>query len=78
MLKKMPKGYTALDQKKLDRLNELARKAKVQPLTEAEKAEQKALREEYIIAYRASLRGILDNTVIKRPDGSVEKLTKKE
>ena len=67
-----------MEQSKIDRINELARKAKVQELTDAEKEEQKALREEYIISYRASLRGILDNTVIKRPDGSVEKLTKKD
>ena len=68
----------ALEQKKLDRINELARFSKVRELTNEEKAEQKALREEYIISYRASLRGILDNTVIKRPDGSVERLSKKE
>ena len=66
-----------MDQKKLDRINELARISKTRELTDEEKAEQKALREEYIIAYRASLRGILDNTVIQRPDGSKEKLTKK-
>ena len=67
-----------MEQSKLDRINELARLSKVRELTEAEKAEQKALREEYIIAYRASLRGILDNTVIQRPDGSREELKKKE
>ena len=67
-----------MDQKKLDRINELARLSKTRELTDEEKAEQKALREEYIIAYRASLRGILDNTVIQRPDGSKEKLGKKE
>lgn len=67
-----------MEQKKLDRINELARISKTRELTESEKAEQKALREEYIIAYRASLRGILDNTVIKRPDGSIEKLNKKD
>ena len=61
-----------MDQKKIDRINELARASKVRELTDGEKAEQKALREEYIIAYRASLRGILDNTVIERPDGSRE------
>ena len=66
----------ALDQIKLDRINELARISKTRALTDEEKAEQKALREEYIIAYRASLRGILDNTVIRRPDGSEEKLKK--
>ncbi len=66
-----------MDQKKIDRINELARASRVRELTEEEKAEQKALREEYIIAYRASLRGILDNTVIERPDGSRESLKKK-
>lgn len=67
-----------MDQSKLDRINELARLSKLRELTDEEKAEQKTLREEYIIVYRASLRGILDNTVIQRPDGSKEKLTKKE
>ena len=66
-----------MDQKKIDRINELARASKVRELTDEEKAEQKALREEYIIAYRASLRGILDNTVIERPDGSREQLKRK-
>lgn len=66
-----------MEQIKLDRINELARLSKTRELTDEEKVEQKALREEYIIAYRASLRGILDNTVIQRPDGSKEKLTKK-
>lgn len=66
-----------MDKTRIDRINELARLSKTRELTEEEKAEQKALREEYIIAYRASLRGILDNTVIQRPDGSKEKLNKK-
>ncbi|MBR2474405.1 MAG: DUF896 domain-containing protein [Clostridia bacterium] len=67
-----------MEQSKIDRINELARASKVRELTEEEKAEQKALREEYIIAYRASLRGILDNTVIQRPDGSRQELKKKK
>ena len=46
-------------------------------LTEEEKAEQAALRAEYIKEYRATLRGILENTVIQRPDGSREKLKKR-
>ena len=65
-----------MEQKKLDRINELARLSKKRPLAEAEKAEQAALRREYILAFRASLRGTLDNTVIERPDGSREKLKK--
>ena len=64
-----------MDQKKLDRINELARKSKVEELTENEKLEQKALREEYIRDFRASMRGILNNTTIVSPDGSKENLS---
>ena len=65
-----------MDQKLLERINELANASKVRELTEEEKKEQAALREEYRIQFRASLRGILDNTVIIRPDGTKEKLKK--
>ena len=64
-----------MEQKKLDRINELSKKSKTEGLTEAETVEQKALREEYIRDFRASLRGILDTSVIKRPDGTVEKVS---
>jgi len=64
-----------MEQKKLDRINELARKAKVEELTEEEMLEQKALRDEYIRDFRASMRGILNNTTIVSPDGSKEKLS---
>lgn len=64
-----------MDQTKLDRINELARKSKSEGLTDEEKLEQKALREEYIKAFRASMRGILNNTTIVSPDGSKEKLS---
>ena len=67
-----------MEQEKLDRINELARKAKEGPLTEAELAEQAALRAEYIASFRASLRGTLSSTVIERPDGTREKLTPKK
>ncbi len=58
-----------MNQEKIDRINFLARKSKEEGLTEEEKREQQTLREEYIVAYRRSLRGILDNTVIEYPDG---------
>ncbi len=58
-----------MKQEQLDRINELARKAKVQGLTPAEQAEQATLRAEYIAAYRASLRSQLDSLVIRTPDG---------
>ena len=67
-----------MDAAKIARINELARKSKEGPLTEEELLEQKVLREEYIAAYRASLRGTLDSTVVERPDGSREKLRPKK
>ena len=65
-------------QEKMDRINYLARESKIRELTAEEKKEQAALRREYINEFRLSLGGILDNTVIKRPDGSVEPLKKDE
>ena len=62
---------------KIDRINFLARKAREQELTEEEKIEQKALRAEYVAAFRESLVNTLDNTVIQRPDGTRERVTKK-
>lgn len=67
-----------MEQSKINRINALARKSKAEGLTEEEKAEQAVLRKEYIESYRASLRSILDNTVIQRPDGSREALIKKD
>ena len=58
-----------MEQYKIDRINELARKAKTSTLTPAELIEQKALREEYLAGVRAMLRGTLDNTVVQTPDG---------
>ena len=43
-----------MEQSKIERINELARKARLQPLSEEEAAEQKALRLEYAAACRAS------------------------
>ena len=63
-----------MEQKKIDRINELSRLARERELTEEEKLEQKALREEYIRDFRASMRGILNNTTIVSPDGSKENL----
>lgn len=59
-----------MEQHKKDRLNHLARKSRDAELSEEEKREQAALREEYIKEFRAHFQGILDHTVIQRPDGS--------
>ncbi len=63
-----------MDPKLLERINELARAAKERALTKEEIAERDELRRQYIVEYRASLRGILENTYIQRPDGTKEKL----
>lgn len=67
-----------MDAAKIARINELARKSKTAALTPEELAEQKALREEYLAAYRATLRGTLDSTKIERPDGTREPLRPKK
>ena len=63
-----------MEQAKIDRINELAAIKKERPLTEAEQAEQAALRAEYLAEFRARMRGTLDSTVIERPDGSRERV----
>ena len=65
-----------MEKAKLDRINELARKSKVAPLTEEEKQEQQALRQEYLEEFRRSFGATLDNTVIQYPDGSRKSLKK--
>lgn len=65
-----------MEQKKIDRINELARKSKVEPLSDEEKQEQQALRQEYIEEFRRSFGATLDNTVIQYPDGSRKSLKK--
>ena len=65
-----------MERSKIDRINELARKSKEMPLTDEEKAEQAALRQEYILEFRASFGATLDNTVIQYPDGSRKSLKK--
>ncbi|MBQ5725425.1 MAG: DUF896 domain-containing protein [Clostridia bacterium] len=65
-----------MEQKKLDRINEFARRVKAgETLTQAELEERAALRTEYLREFRASLGGILDNTVIVREDGTKERVS---
>ena len=69
-------GVFKLDQKKIDRINELARKSKSEGLTEAEKAEQTELRNEYRRAVTGNLAAQLENTYIMTPDGKKRKVGK--
>ena len=68
---------TKMEQKRIDRINELARKAKTVGLTPEETAERDVLRKEYIEAYRASLRSQLDSIVVVDEKGNKKPLKKK-
>ena len=67
-----------MDKKQIDRINELALMKKAEGRTEAEAAEQAALRKQYIDEWRENMRAMLDGGVIQRPDGTQEPLKKKE
>ena len=60
------------------RINELAKKAKTEGLTNEEIVERDKLRRIYIDSVKASLIGQLDNTYIVSPDGTKKKLTPKQ
>ncbi len=62
---------------RLDRINELARKARTVGLTEEEKEEQQRLRAEYVAAVRKNVELQLGNTFIVEPDGTKHPLKKK-
>ena len=47
---------------KIARINALAKKAKTEGLTDAEKKEQQELRAEYVADFRMSLKAQLDNS----------------
>ena len=62
---------------KIQRINELAKKAKAEGLTDEEVQERDALRREYINEFRQSLISQLDNTYIMDQQGNKTKLERK-
>ena len=66
-----------MEQKKIDRINELAKKMKTVGLTEEEKDEQAVLRREYIDSFKRSLTGQLDNMYIVDEKGNKTKVERK-
>ena len=66
-----------MNEEKIARINELARKSKAEGLTEEEKNEQAILRQEFIASVRKNLKAQLDNIDLVNPDGSVENLGEK-
>lgn len=67
-----------MDRKKIERINELARKAKTpEGLTDEEKTERDALRREYVSAVTGSLEAQLDSIYIVDGRGGKTKLTRR-
>lgn len=70
-----------LSDEKLERINELARKAKSDGLTEQEKKEQKELRQQYLQRFRESFKNQLHSVKVIDPEGNdvtPEKLKKQK
>ena len=67
-----------MEQQKMARINELAKKSKTEGLTPEELAEQKVLRDEFIKEYRANLKAQLENTYIVDENGNKRKLQRKK
>ena len=66
-----------MEQKKIDRINELSRLARQRELTEEEQQERAQLRAEYIADFRRATIDVLENTYVVTPDGKKHKLQKK-
>lgn len=63
-----------MEKSRVDRINELARKAKTVGLTPEEVQERDVLRQEYLAAFRKNLHAQLDNTYIVDDKGNKRKL----
>lgn len=64
-------------EEKIKRINELYHKSKREDLTDAEKAEQKQLRQEYIASVRGNLQAQLDQIDVVNADGTISNLKEK-
>lgn len=60
----------SIDQKLLDRINELSRKKKTVGLTEEEASERQALHKEYIRQFRAGFEQQLNSLTFIDPEGN--------
>lgn len=70
--------FIKMIEKRIERLNELARKYRTVGLTEEELEERAVLRQEYLEAFRKNLEAQLENTYILDESGNRQKLKKKE
>ena len=67
-----------MDQSMIDRINELYHKSQSTGLSEEEKAEQAALRKEYIAVIRRNMRANLNSISIQEQDGTKNALVARQ
>lgn len=65
-----------MEQYKIDRINELAHKAKTTGLSKEEEEERQKLRQEYIAAFKGNLKSTLDSIVVVDEHGNRRALKK--
>ena len=65
-------------QEKMDRISELTRISRERELTQEEKTERQALREEYLAEWRRGTIETLESLRIQNPDGTIVPLKKKK
>ncbi len=65
-------------QEKMDRISELTRISRERELTQEEKVERQALREEYLAEWRRGTIETLESLRIENPDGTIVPLKKKK
>ena len=59
-----------LSEEKINRINELAKKAKTDGLSIQEQQEQKKLREDYLSSFRKNMRGQIENVKVVDKEGN--------
>ncbi len=67
-----------MEHEKVQRINELARKKRTVGLTEAELAEQQALRAQYLAEFRQNMEETLKAVRVEQADGTYAPLKKKQ
>ena len=67
-----------MEHEKIERISELTRLSRERALTHEELVECEALRREYLDGFRQNMQAVLQSVRLKRPDGTLEPLQKKE
>ncbi len=67
-----------MEHEKVERISELTRISRERALTHEELMEREALRKEYLEGFRQNMQAVLESVRIKRPDGALEPLQRKE